>query len=73
MSLQKDTGEKSFKCTFTGCNATFARSSSLRSHMCFHVNDRNFVCKHEGCEVTYKSRQALKEHTRIHRTTIYMW
>lgn len=57
-------GERSFKCTWEGCNAAYITCGGLASHMLSHSNDQHFCC--EFCGKTFKHKLSYHSHLRRH-------
>ena len=53
---------KPFKCD--DCNASFTKSTSLKSHSLKHSGEKKYKCEH--CAKTFFSSSSLKIHVRVH-------
>lgn len=55
---------KSHTCTWSGCNKSFHKLSSLTRHMRVHTGDRPYEC--HLCPLTFNEKGNLSRHLRIH-------
>jgi hypothetical protein len=57
-------GEKTFPCTFPGCQRAFRSKGELVVHLRVHNDERPFLC--EQCSYAARTRQQLVRHQRTH-------
>ncbi|VDP90973.1 unnamed protein product [Echinostoma caproni] len=60
---------KPFRCSFTGCNMTFANQALLLAHLCTHDPSRlrnQYACNYPECGKVFICHDRLLEHIRIH-------
>ena len=54
--------EKTYRCTYDGCDKSFNRPARLAMHVRSHTNDRPFVCPHTPCTKSFMRNSHLKHH-----------
>ncbi|KAL0570535.1 hypothetical protein V5O48_011417 [Marasmius crinis-equi] len=64
-----DIGTAVYPCTMAGCQKTFARLFSLRSHQRVHSSQRPYVCK--LCPAAFARGHDLKRHSRLHEKKVW--
>jgi len=57
-------GERSYHCTWVGCERVYTTPGNLRTHQKTHTGEYKFRC--EDCQKAFLSSYALKVHVRIH-------
>ena len=60
--LRIHTGEKPYKCNYSGCKFRCSTAANLRHHMTIHRDARPFKCPYPGCDFTSKWKKSLKMH-----------
>ena len=60
--------EKSFECSYEGCNKTFKRSEHLKRHIrSIHTLEKPYKCNFPDCGKKFARSDNLAQHARIHR------
>jgi len=59
-----DPGEKSYHCSWAGCDRVYTTPGNLRTHQKTHTGEYKYKC--EQCQKAFLSSYALKVHVRIH-------
>ena len=60
------TGEKPYKCTYSGCGKAFAQSANLLVHKRTHRCDKPYKCSFESCDKAFAQSSHLEAHKRSH-------
>ena len=60
------TGDRPFKCDFSGCNKAFATGYGLKSHTRVHTGEKPYKCPEECCDKAFKTSGDLQKHVRTH-------
>ncbi|TFK10614.1 PAX-interacting protein 1 [Platysternon megacephalum] len=58
--------EKSFQCSYPGCESTFRKKRALQAHWTEHTTVLPFVCQEPGCTMKFASAAKRKAHQRKH-------
>ena len=59
------------KCTFPGCNKTFTKQYSLRSHLRIHTQPKSHVCN--VCFSAFRRFHDLKRHEKTHENVKFFY
>ncbi|KAK2952948.1 putative Zinc finger protein [Blattamonas nauphoetae] len=60
------TGEKPYKCRFSGCRKAFTQIGHLQCHERTHTGEKPFQCTFTGCGKAFAQSRDLKAHERMH-------
>ena len=58
--LRAHTGDKPYKCTYPGCNASFTQNGSLKMHLELHQGIKKYKC--DTCERRFCKKFNLDMH-----------
>ena len=64
LQVHTEAQDRPFKCSFDGCDWTFATGTKLRSHECSHTGDKPHKC--DVCEAAFPRKDSLKKHMMTH-------
>ncbi|CAI2163126.1 15362_t:CDS:2 [Funneliformis geosporum] len=59
-------GDRSWECTFEGCDKSFKFRCRLEKHKITHSEERPFVCSESGCGKSYRRIDHLRVHAVAH-------
>lgn len=65
-SGQKRSNDRSYRCAFPGCDASFMTSWNLTRHKTVHTGVKDFGCTFPGCTKKFSTKEKLKRHDRSH-------
>lgn len=66
MRLHTQSELRLFRCTFAGCDKTYARKTHLTRHLAQHGKENTYVCDEPDCDQSFVTRQKLEKHRRSH-------
>jgi len=58
-------GEKPFRCEYSGCDRRFANSSDRKKHSHVHTSDKPYNCRVTGCDKSYTHPSSLRKHMKV--------
>ena len=56
-----------YKCSWPGCESTFAIKCNLEDHKKLHTDDKMFVCDIAGCSRRFIQNSHLRKHKIVHQ------
>mmetsp|Transcript_1022 Transcript_1022/g.1939 ORF Transcript_1022/g.1939 Transcript_1022/m.1939 type:complete len:160 (-) Transcript_1022:1764-2243(-) len=65
-SKQNSEQEKTFHCTWKGCDDKFSRKYTLEQHYRRHTGEKPYACKFPGCGTSFRQLSNLQQHVRYH-------